>query len=543
MSEPSLWAPLRTGQLFVRLQLPFLLSVLFFSAAVALTVPVEQSGFLWAGVGITIVASLLFLLPRERWTASRWVLVVPVLDILALAGVRTALLPYLPTIGFLCLFPFAWIAYRFRWPWLSIVLGGSVLIAALPFLVGAAPVSSGLALVNLLALPLLATGISVGIHLGANSYRRGQDAVNRSRREVAAALAKSQDGELLLRSLLDTVTGAVAFYDAEGRLTVSNAAAAAWGRRGGLDLEAGGVASQRVLAADKSTPIPPDERVVPRALRGDTVTNELEWLGEPGSMIAIMLTSRQVFRADGVLLGTVIAGYEVTELAEAVEVREQFLATVSHELRTPLTSIMGYTEYVTDELGDESEALGVDRALATITRNTEKLLDRVAQLLSAADKHFEVRLEPIDLTPVLRASADSLRVIATGAGVDLVAALPEALPVEADGQRFAQAVENLLTNAIKFTPSGGTVTLSASVDADEIVVSVADSGVGMSDEEQRRAFDRFYRARGARSNSVQGIGVGLAIVKTIVDAHDGAIAVHSAPGAGTAFTLRIPARR
>lgn len=543
MSEPSLWAPLRTGQLFVRLQLPFLLSVLFFSAAVALTVPVEQSGFLWAGVGITIVASLLFLLPRERWTASRWVLVVPVLDILALAGVRTALLPYLPTIGFLCLFPFAWIAYRFRWPWLSIVLGGSVLIAALPFLVGAAPVSSGLALVNLLALPLLATGISVGIHLGANSYRRGQDAVNRSRREVAAALAKSQDGELLLRSLLDTVTGAVAFYDAEGRLTVSNAAAAAWGRRGGLDLEAGGVVSQRVLAADKSTPIPPDERVVPRALRGDTVTNELEWLGEPGSMIAIMLTSRQVFRADGVLLGTVIAGYEVTELAEAVEVREQFLATVSHELRTPLTSIMGYTEYVTDELGDEAEALGVDRALATITRNTEKLLDRVAQLLSAADKHFEVRLEPIDLRPVLRASADSLRVIATGAGVDLVAALPEALPVEADGQRFAQAVENLLTNAIKFTPSGGTVTLSASVDVDEIVVSVADSGVGMSDEEQRRAFDRFYRARGARSNSVQGIGVGLAIVKTIVDAHHGAIAVHSAPGAGTAFTLRIPARR
>lgn len=543
MSEPSLWSPLRTGQLFVRLQLPFLLSVLFFSAAVPLTVPVQQSGFLWVGVGITIVASLLFLLPHRQWTASPWVLVVPVLDILALAGVRTALLPYLPTIGFLCLFPFAWIAYRFRWPWLSIVLGGSVLIAALPFVVGAAPVSSGLALVNLLALPLLATGISVGIHLGANSYRRGQDAVNRSRREVAAALAKSQDGELLLRSLLDTVTGAVAFYDAEGRLTVSNAAAAAWARRGGLDLEAGGVASQRVLAADKSTPIPPHERVVPRALRGDTVTNELEWLGEPGSMIAIMLTSRQVFRSDGVLLGTVIAGYEVTELAEAVEVREQFLATVSHELRTPLTSIMGYTEYVTDELGDEAEALGVDRALATITRNTEKLLDRVAQLLSAADKHFEVRLEPIDLRPVLRASADSLRVIATGAGVDLVAALPEALPAEADGQRFAQAVENLLTNAIKFTPSGGTVTLSASVDADEVVVSVADSGVGMSDEEQRRAFDRFYRARGARSNSVQGIGVGLAIVKTIVDAHRGAIAVRSAPGAGTAFTLRIPARR
>lgn len=543
MSEPSLWSPLRTGQLFVRLQLPFLLSVLFFSAAVALAVPVEQSGFLWAGVGIALAASLLFLLRGERWTASRWVLVVPVLDILAIAGVRTALLPHLPTIGFLCLFPFAWIAYRFRWPWLSIVLGGGVLIAALPFLVGAAPVSSGLALVNLLALPLLTTGISVGIHLGAISYRRGQEAVNRSRRDVAAALAQSQDSELLLRSLLDTVAGAVAFYDAEGRLTIANAAAAAWGRRGGLDLEADGVASERVLAADRITPVPPSERVVPRALRGDTVTNELEWLGEPGSMIAIMLTSRQIYRADGKLLGTVVAGYEVTELAEAVEVREQFLATVSHELRTPLTSIMGYAEYVADELGDEAEALGVDRALATITRNTEKLLDRVAQLLTAADKHFAVRLESIDLRPVLQGSADALRVIAAGAGIDLVVELAEPLPAEADEQRFAQAVENLLTNAIKFTPSGGTVELSASVAADAVVISVADSGVGMSEEEQRRAFDRFYRARGARSRSVQGIGVGLAIVKTIVDAHHGSIAIRSAPGEGTAFTLRVPVRR
>lgn len=542
MSEPSLWTPLRASQLFLRLQLPFLAGVLFFGAGVALTTEIEHQVLLFAGVVIASIASALFLVRGDGWAASAWIVVIPILDVVAIAFARTALLPYLPTFGFLCLFPLAWIAYRFRWPGLLLVLASSAFIAALPFVVGAAPVSSGLAVLNLVALPLLATGISLGIHLGSVSYQRGQEAVNRSRLETAAALARSQDGELLLRSLLDTVSGAVAFFDADGRPSVANAAAEQWGRRAGLH-EPDRDPSARVLSADKATPVPFEQRVVPRALRGETVTNQLEWIGEPGDMIALMVTSRRILRGDGALLGTVIAAYDVTELAEAVEVREQFLATVSHELRTPLTSIMGYTEYVTDELGDRADDLGVERALATITRNTEKLLDRVSQLLSAADKNFDVRLEPIDLVPVLRASFDSLRVIAAGAGVELIADLPTELPVDADGPRLAQAVENLLTNAIKFTHACGTVRLGATTDGPDAVITVADTGVGMSAEEQRRAFDRFYRSRGARDTTVQGIGVGLAIVKQIMDAHDGRIELRSEPGQGSVFNLRLPLRR
>ncbi|GMA28841.1 two-component sensor histidine kinase [Arenivirga flava] len=537
-----MWTPLRASQLFLRLQLPFLLGVLFFSAAVALTAEVEHTALLIAGAAVTVVASALFLVRGAGWAASAWIVVIPILDIVAVAFARAAMLPYLPTIGLLCLFPFAWIAYRFRWPGLLLVLAGSAFISALPFVVGAAPVSSGLAVLNLVALPLLATGISLGIHLGSVSYQRSQEAVNRSRLEASAALARSRDGELLLRSLLDTVSGAVAFFDADGRPSIANAAAEQWGRRAGLHEPDRG-SSARVLAADKATPVPFEQRVVPKALRGETVANQLEWIGEPGDMIALMATSRRILREDGALLGTVVAAYDVTELAEAVEVREQFLATVSHELRTPLTSIMGYTEYVTDELGDRAGELGVERALATISRNTEKLLDRVSQLLSAADKNFDVRLLPIDLVPVLQASFDSLRVIAANSGVELIADLPEELPVDADGPRLAQAVENLLTNAIKFTPALGTVRLGAAVDGTETVITVSDTGVGMSGEEQRRAFDRFYRSRGARDTSVQGIGVGLAIVKQIVDAHCGHVEVRSVPGEGTEFTLRLPSRQ
>lgn len=541
MAEPSLWRPLRPQQLFLWLQLPFATGVVLLGAGVAATAPVRHELLLFGGMALAAVATLLFLVRRDRWVSSAWIVLIPALDVLALAAARTALLPYLPTFGFLCLFPFTWLVYRFRWTGLAMVLAGSIVITATPFLAGAAPVSTGLAFISLIALPVIACSISFGVLVVARNFERGQEAVNRSRLETAAALARSRDGELLLRSLLDTVSGAVAFFDAEGRPTIANAAAEQWGRRAGLHEP--DVGCSRVLAADKATPVPFEQRVVPRALRGETVENELEWIGEPGDMIALMATSRRILRSDGALLGTVVAAYDVTELAEAVEVREQFLATVSHELRTPLTSIMGYTEYVTDELGERAEELGIDRALATITRNTEKLLDRVAQLLSAADKSFEPRLLPTDLAPLLQASCDSLRVIAADVGVALTSDLPAPLIAEVDGPHLAQAVENLLTNAVKFTPRGGTVHLAASVDGDEAVVSVTDTGVGMSAEEQRRAFDRFYRSRGARDTTVQGIGVGLAIVKQIMDAHDGRIELRSEPGQGSVFTLHLPLRR
>ncbi|MDD7928430.1 ATP-binding protein [Microbacterium sp. NM3R9] len=543
MPHRLLWTPLSAGQTFLRLQLPFLCGVLFFAVALALEVPaLRESSVLWLGVAVTLLASTLFLFPRRRWLSTGWVVIVPLLDIVGIAAVRAALVPYLPTIGMLCLFPFAWIAYRFRWPGLVVVFVSGILIAALPFALGGQPIASLLAFINVSALPLIATGISVGIHMGAVSFRRGRERVEDAGRAQQALLEKSQDDELLLRSILDTVTGAVAFYNAKNELALANSAAEQMVDVVGFRLDAPPYAGPNVLMADRKTTIPLEEQIIPRALRGEVIASHLEWLGKPGNQIAILASTRRVHRADGMLVGTVIAAYDVTELADAIEIREEFLTTVSHELRTPLTSIIGFTDEIIDTLGDRAGELGVATYLETVSRNADLLLDRVSELLTAADRNIEVVAEPTEVTTLLDHVVEPLRLSAQRAGVALEVEAPAELTAVIDPARITQAVENLLTNAIKFTGRGGTVTVRAERDAaGDIHIAVADSGIGMTADERRRVFDRFYRAQAVRRNAIQGIGVGLSIVKAIVDAHRGRVTVDSELGVGTTITLSLPA--
>ncbi len=131
---------------------------------------------------------------------------------------------------------------------------------------------------------------------------------------------------------------------------------------------------------------------------------------------------------------------------------------------------------------------------------------------------------------------------ATQAGVTL-SVDGEGVVAELDARRIEQAVENVLTNAVKFTPRGGSVTVRVAGDGGRAVISISDTGVGMSAEDKQRVFDRFYRASTARENAVQGIGVGLSIVKSIVDAHGGEITIESEQGRGTTIGLSLPRTR
>lgn len=542
MPNRLLWVPLSRAQLFVRLQLPFLAGVLGISGVTAAAVPgLFTSVPLLVGVALTVVASLVFTLPGDSWPSSRWVVVIPIVDIVAIACVRAALVPFLPTVGMLCLFPFAWIAYRFRWPALSLVFGGGVFIAALPFALGGRPVTTLLDLVNVVALPFIATGISVGIHLGAIGFRRGRERAELATAQLHETLDRSRDDRLLLRSILDTVNVAIAFYDAQNKLVLANQAAAKLVSTVGFRLDTPPYAGPHVLKADRRTPIPEDQQIIPRALRGEVIASHMEWLGSPGNQIAILASTRRVHKADGELLGTLITAYDVTELANAIEVREEFLTTVSHELRTPLTSIIGYTDEVIDVLGDEAERLRVGSSLETISRNADVLLERVGLLLTAADKRIELAPASVDLVRLLEQTVQPLRMVAERAGIALLTDFPPEMPAEVDPPRITQAVENLLTNAVKFTAHGGTITLRVtSENPDLAVISVSDTGIGMTPDDQRRIFDRFYRAHVVRKNAIQGIGVGLSIVKTIVEAHGGDIAVQSQPDVGTTIALRLP---
>lgn len=226
MPNRFLWTALRPIQLFTRLQLPFLVGILVIPTAMLLAVDsFGPTAVLLSGMALPVLASLLFLLPQKTWLLTGWIVVIPMLDIVAIGLVRAVMLPYLPTVGMLCLFPFAWIAYRFRWPGLLAVLVGGVFVAALPFVLDGEPATTLLALMNVITLPVIATGISVGIHIGAISFRTGRQKIEDATRELNAALTRSRDDQLVLSSLIDTISSAVAFYNARNELVLANAAA------------------------------------------------------------------------------------------------------------------------------------------------------------------------------------------------------------------------------------------------------------------------------------------------------------------------------
>jgi PAS domain S-box-containing protein len=228
------------------------------------------------------------------------------------------------------------------------------------------------------------------------------------------------------------------------------------------------------------------------------------------------------------------------KLRELDVMKDEFVALVSHELRTPLTTIQGYTELVLDgtagEVNDEQRSMltAVDRSSARLFRVINDLLF-VAQVNAGK---LTVAIEDVDIACVAREAIEDARPRAAAADVSLEFESNLTPTVKADRIRLGQVFDNLISNAIKFTPPGGVVRLTISMVADEAIVVVTDSGMGMTAEDQQRLFTRFFRTKAAAK--IPGTGLGLSITKAIVDAHHGSISVESELGTGTSFTFTVP---
>jgi signal transduction histidine kinase len=226
--------------------------------------------------------------------------------------------------------------------------------------------------------------------------------------------------------------------------------------------------------------------------------------------------------------------------AEADRLKDEFFALVSHELRTPLTSIIGYLELV---LEDETLETDPRRFLEVVQRNADRLLRLVGDLLFVAQfeaGNLSLEPRPVDLADVCSEAVEAARPKAHARGIELVLDADGVPAVTADAGRLGQALDNLVSNALKFTPAGGSVEVRLTAVGDEALIEVADSGSGISADEQERLFDRFFRSAQAHEQAVQGVGLGLTIVKAIVDGHGGRIAVRSEVGAGSTFTVALP---
>jgi two-component system, OmpR family, sensor histidine kinase BaeS len=219
--------------------------------------------------------------------------------------------------------------------------------------------------------------------------------------------------------------------------------------------------------------------------------------------------------------------------------RRAMVGDIAHEMRTPVTNIRGWLEAADDGV------VPLDRELVTSLLEEAVLLQHVIddlQDLSAADAG-ELRLhpQPVDVAELVHAVADAFAPAAERGGVALaVAARPPALTLPADPIRLRQAVGNLVANAVRHTPWGGRVTLSARTAGEHIAIDVADTGPGIPAEQQALVFERFWRAEKSRSRQTGGSGLGLAIVRKLAEAHGGTVAVASVPGEGATFTLLLP---
>jgi signal transduction histidine kinase len=220
--------------------------------------------------------------------------------------------------------------------------------------------------------------------------------------------------------------------------------------------------------------------------------------------------------------------------------RRDLVANVSHELKTPITAIRAHLENVLD--GVEAPDPATLQVMLTQTERLSRLIDQLLELSRLESGELPLRREEVELAPLVSQVLSEIEVARSDRGVEVSSDVPADLPaIEADRERVHQVLFNLLDNALRFTPNGGSVTVSAERHDSSVEVRVADTGVGISPEHLPRLFERFYRADPARSRDDGGTGIGLAIARSVVEAHGGHITAESEPGAGAAFTFDLPA--
>jgi PAS domain S-box-containing protein len=233
------------------------------------------------------------------------------------------------------------------------------------------------------------------------------------------------------------------------------------------------------------------------------------------------------------------------EADAANRMKDEFLATLSHELRTPLTAILGWSHLLTDGKLDEQ---GSKRAIETIARNAraqKKLIDDLLDISRIITGKLRLEVRPVNLAPMIEAIVDGVRPAADSRNIHLETALDARVsPISGDPSRVQQIIWNLLTNAVKFTPKGGRVQVRLERIDSHVEFAVKDTGQGIDPEFLPHVFDRFRQADSSRTRRHRGLGLGLSIVRELVELHGGTVTAHSTgEGEGTTFKVKLPLLR
>ena len=347
--------------------------------------------------------------------------------------------------------------------------------------------------------------------------------------ERVLALTAGQDR---LRAMVAGMVEGVVAVDDEDRITFSNHAA-----RKMLGVAAG--AELRGERLWESARVPEIPELLAEARRSDAAAQRELSLLHAGRELVVRAQAHRF--ADGERVGVVVVFHDISELRRLERIRRDFVSNVSHELKTPLTSIRGYVETLLDgALHDEQNNV---RFLEKIEQNVQRLSHLVTDLLSLARieaQEGSLPLERVDLHGLVEQALRRHEPNAVGRDQTLrLESCAGALQVLGDREALTQVLDNLVDNALKYTPPEGHVTIRVKREVGHAVLEVQDDGIGIPKEDIERVFERFYRVDKARSRAVGGTGLGLSIVKHLVHAMKGEVEVESVVDEGSTFRVRL----
>lgn len=554
-------------------QLP---TVIIFTGAVLLVLLLPDLDFsdptaAAAGVGGMVLATLLAVTFSVYTPTTRVAIIIPFIDLFAIGFFRMGTGGVTSLFGGMIILAVVWIANQPRRRYIVFAGIATSIALTLPYTIGGTPAQNSTDWLRGVITPIVfACAAAVINEMSRQASGRVQaihelaeerDVMLRGAVDYAERLSENEDrlraADRLTRSVLDAVTEqSVIGTDVTGLIDVWNPGAEKMlglravqtqGRRFVHEFHV----ADELLARSAELNYPPGETVlnpgfsalVETARLGTPEVRQWTYMRADGTSLSVEVAVTRRVDEHGSTVGYIFVATDVTHALEVSRLKDEFVGLISHELRTPLSSILGYLELLRD---DEEHPLSDEQVqyLGVAERNAHRLLRLVGDLLFTAQvgsSTFSLDTTVLEIAPIINASVESATPTAGNAGVALSASLPdEPLYVLGDAQRLGQACDNIISNAIKFTPRGGSVTITVAVDGSAVVITITDTGMGIPEEELDQLFARFFRASTATRAAVPGVGLGLSITKAIIAAHHGELDVESEVGVGTSFILRLP---
>ena len=534
---PMLSQPFHTYRLRTRIflsQMPLMVTLTVCLAFMVLTVrhPFDSTPFqagLLLATAITVAAALV---PWDK-TPHGTYLVLPMLDFVAIALLARGQ-PDVPAIATLLVFPVLWLTWSSISPRVMIVVSLVVpfVVVFVPRMLHDPDPLANEVLGRSLVLATVCFGVSVAATYMQREMEHHQEQLGREK-EISSSRHR------VLEAIINTADVGVLAIDSEGREILKNRRQHRLQARAEPIEPSDDPGEGRLLLYGGATRelLPIQDRPVRRAARAESFTRERHWIGAGANQRAVNISASPMRNENGEFTGSVLVFEDVTELVAALAAQDEFVAGISHEFRTPLTSIIGYADILL-ERPEEAFSANDRRSLIVVQRNAERLLGLVNDLLGSAAGVIAVTHDRVDLAGIAKECTEAADPSARMAGLTLELESSGPAWVLGDRGRLAQAFDNLLSNAIKYTETGGVV-VRVGVRDGLSFLEVEDTGVGLTPQEQRQIFDRFYRTEGARASTVPGSGLGMAVVKAIVDAHRGELRLDSEVGRGTRMTILI----